>query len=171
VSTQQWAFVRFGSSAARSSGRGSLGGFAGVDFGTAREGNAFLDDEFGGFDIADQFGTAFDVEPILGHHIAIDPAADNGAEGGDIALDDGVFPEVQGAVGDQIPLDFPIEGKITRALQVAPDFDVVVKDVFGRISHKSLGFVFFRERFAYARALLADRIGQVKGFMDFVLCR
>jgi hypothetical protein len=148
VSTQQWPFVRFGRSAARSSGRGSLGRFARVDFGTACEGNALFDDEFGGFDIADQFGTAFDVEPILGHYIPVDPAADDGAEGGDIALDDGVFPEVQGAVGDEIPLDFAIEGKIPRALQVASNFDVVLKDVFGRISHKSLGFVFFRERFA-----------------------
>ena len=78
-------------------GRGSGGDFVGVDFGLAHKDDALLHHETGGADVAEQFGLRFDVDFFLGGDVAVDFAAHDDGVGGDVAFDNGVVAEVEGA--------------------------------------------------------------------------
>jgi FKBP-type peptidyl-prolyl cis-trans isomerase FklB len=169
VSAQQRAFVRLCGSTARPGGGGSGcgGGLAGVDLGAAGEGDPFFDDEFGALDVADKFGATLKLDLFADGEVAMDAAADDGAEGVDVALDGGVFAQVQDPVGGEVTIDFAVKGEVAGAFQVAPDFDVIVEDVLGRSGHGRMCLVacFCPVCGTCVEPLLTDWRSRVKGFV------
>ena len=100
------------------------GHFIGVDLGFTDEGHAFLDDEFGGADIAEQLGLGLDFDLLLGVDITVDLAADDDGLGVDIAGDDGGVAKAQHAICLDIAFQLAFKGQFAGELEGAFDLDV-----------------------------------------------
>src|SRR5207302_1449502 len=88
----------------------------------------------GGADVAEQFRPGFDVDLILGGNVAVDLAARDNVGGIDVAVDDRAVAQVQGAVGVDFAIQFPVKGQFAGKFDVPFDFNVRVQHVLRRSS-------------------------------------
>ena len=102
----------------------------GIDLGLADEGDAFLDDQFAGANVAEQLGLGLDLDFFLGGDVAVDLAAHHDRLGVDVAVDDGAVAEVQGAVRVNFAVQLAVKGQFAGELDVAFDFNIRVQYVF-----------------------------------------
>src|SRR5207249_4941819 len=83
--------------------------FVRIHLGLADERDAFLHDQLGRADVAEQFGLGLEVQLVLGRDVAVDLAAGHDDLGVDVAGDDRAIAEVQRAFGLDFAFEFSLE--------------------------------------------------------------